>query len=84
MTKPITPFRNFAKAPKKVRNKPKLLLLNKKNKNEPQNGNGNPDPAVVYFFCSATAQIESTAPYCWGAQIRHNQTHTHTHPAGLP
>jgi hypothetical protein len=45
MTKPITPFRNFAKAPKKVRNKPKLFLLNKKNNNELQNGK--PDPAAV-------------------------------------
>jgi hypothetical protein len=50
MMKPIDPFRNFAKAPKKVRNKLNLLLVNKKHNNELQNGNGKPDPAAFYFF----------------------------------
>ena len=47
VTKPIAPFSNFANAPKGVRKKPKLLLVNKKHNNELQNGNGKPDPAAV-------------------------------------
>jgi hypothetical protein len=64
MMKPIAPFCNFAEAPKKVRNKLKFFLWNKNHNNELQNGNGKPDPTAVYFFCSATPQLEPKAPHC--------------------
>jgi hypothetical protein len=62
--KPTAPLPNFANAPKKVRKKPNLLLLNKKHNSELLNGNGKPDPAAVYFACSATAQLEPKAHHC--------------------
>ena len=79
LTKSIAPFRNFANAPKKVRNKPKLLLVNKKHNEELQNGNESRTQQL-----SDLLQRDSPTRTLGASLLKFlDQTQTHTYPAGL-